>query len=216
MEMEPFRTVLAEFDRQQGELELELEERFRELELLHGELIELQRQVAQQRGELQACRAEALAGPPDADHDFSQLQGAFQTQLEEALQKVSQRDEQIDALRVERDELESELDVVRARAAELSDTLDQMKREAIEERAEWSAELKQMRRALERQSSVLMTSGAAVVSSVTEPTVPASHKPGGANGHAAPDPVLGSVVAQFEKIRRDRAQRRPRPVEETV
>ncbi|MFV2067670.1 MAG: hypothetical protein ACC645_11895 [Pirellulales bacterium] len=125
--------------------------------------------------------------------------------LEEVLQVSKDQKDQIERLGQERDELENELDTVRARAAELNDALAQIKRESVEERAEWSAELKQMRHVLERQAELLTSAprqpAAARISASR------SHENGSKKAH---DPVLGSVMAQFEKIRQERAELRSR------
>jgi len=134
----------------------------------------------------------------------AELAGA-RNRLEEAVRASQDQKEQIERLVRERDELENELDTVRARAAELNDALAQIKRESAEERAEWSAELKQMRHVLERQAELLSSpppQPAAARSAVS--------RSGGNGSKKMKDPVLGSVMAQFEKIRQERAELRAR------
>ena len=65
-------------------------------------------------------------------------------------------DEQVQLLQQERAALEAELEVVRNRAAELAETAADERRRGAEERAEWSGELKQLRRALEKQAQLLL------------------------------------------------------------
>ena len=100
--------------------------------------------------------------------------------------------------------LEVELETIRGRAADLSQSLEQAKGELAEQQAEWSTELKQLRQLLERQSHAL-----------TSPTPPPAAPPAaalpaaqGADRGAPEDSVVGSVVAQFARLSRERADRR--------
>lgn len=178
-----------------------------DVEALAGErdraLAELRESEAR-ASELQAKVEQLLqqeGGDAAAAGQLAELRG----RLDEALQARDDQQKQIDLLTQERDELENELDTVRARAAELSDTLAQIKRESVEERAEWSAELKQMRRVLERQAELL--TAAPRPAAASRAAAPRSGENGAKKVH---DPVLGSVMAQFDKIRQERAELRSR------
>jgi chromosome segregation ATPase len=128
-------------------------------------------------------------------------------QLEDAQRELREQQEYIQGLEEERGALDSELDTVRGRAAELNDTLVQTKQQMAAERAEWSGELKQMRQVLERHSHLAPNQNGgtpvAVGASAHRDTTP-----GGTATKQKNDPVLGSIVAQFERIRQERAQQR--------
>jgi hypothetical protein len=106
------------------------------------------------------------------------------------------------------------------RTAELSDNLAEMKRETSEERAEWSGELRQLRRTLERQAELLadrlstaQTIDRTAVHQGAEPQsqkAPAERPTVSAEStkSTSKDAVLGSVMAQFESLQRDRQKRR--------
>lgn len=112
-------------------------------------------------------------------------------------------EQQLETLERERETLEIELETVRNRAVELAEVAAEEKRRNAEERAEWSSELKQLRRALEQQSSLLLR----YQDSVSE------HEPAAAAideraSRLASDPVLDSVMAQFEMLQQDLVRRR--------
>jgi hypothetical protein len=126
----------------------------------------------------------------------------------------------------DREALEQELEEVRHRAADLAKTLTEQKRQTSEERAEWTAELRQLRRVLDKQASWIaqqpkqpsMFVGGADAGLAGQPgfTTPMASQPAAANANgnsAAPapanrDPVLGSVLSQFELLRKDLERRR--------
>src|SRR5262249_52836536 len=115
---------------------------------------ESRRYVAEQSTELQVVRhAEALA-KADLVAVRREIENANQ-QLADLPQQNGELRDHLHALEVERCGLESELESLRMRTAELADHLAEVKRESAEERAEWSNELKQLRRTLERQAELL-------------------------------------------------------------
>jgi hypothetical protein len=100
--------------------------------------------------------------------------------------------------------LEAELEAVRGRAAEMAETLAEERRQTAQERAQWTQELKQMRRLMEMLSAqrfVPATPGEPHAMHV-EPPEPVTAAVGGG------DPILNSVVAQFEMLQKDRARRK--------
>ncbi len=109
------------------------------------------------------------------------------------------------AIEQERAVLERELEAVRSRAAELSEMLAGHQRQMAEERSQWSDELKRMRRLLEVMSQRQSAQQTAAEYRLAEPVAAA---PAAAAPAASGDPVLGSVLAQFEILQRDLARRR--------
>lgn len=149
------------------------------------ELAQATAELGQTRQEFQELLGSVRAGSPAAASEE-----AFTPQLVE--------------LQQERARLEAELEMVRDRAAEMSEMLAQQKREMAQERSQWTEELKRMRHLLETHS-------AGAVAPVRE--VPSA--PVVAESHPAPkapvpesDPVLDSVMAQFEMLQKDLARRR--------
>jgi hypothetical protein len=119
----------------------------------------------------------------------------------------------------ERVELETELEAVRQRCEELSATVAEQKRQLTDERAEWTAEFRQLRKILDKQSQLLAqrvetAPGVAAPSpTITVPHLAAAPAPqpvaAGVPQHAgAVDPVLGSVMNQFQMLQKDAARRR--------
>jgi len=125
--------------------------------------------------------------------------------LETAQQKLTEMQRERVLLEQERASLEAELESVRNRAAEMSETLAQQKREMGEERAQWAEELKRQRRLLESLSA----QQAPPARNSNVPPSPASETPSPAKtGTPESDPVLDSVMAQFELLQKDLARRR--------
>ncbi len=153
--------------------------------------------------------------------------------LEESLNKVSSQGETVDPtlqikineLEQDRQALEQELEEVRNRAADLAKTVGEQKRQMADERAEWTAELRQLRRILDKQASWIAQQTqqppAAIVNSLDSPNPvqqlqgqSSAVNPNGcqtSNQPATRDPVLGSVLSQFELLRKDLQRRRAPP-----
>jgi chromosome segregation ATPase len=171
-------------------------------------LVQVAEELSQAQNELGGAREEIarlrerLENAPEGS--ASQPDPELQAQIRQKEEERAQLDQ-------ERSVLENELDMVRNRAAEMAETLAQQQREMGEERQRWSAELKRMRRVLE-----------ALTTRQAEPQE-ASAPSGGQRGRAQPaegmpeletvardqpDPVLGSVMAQFEMLQKDIVRRR--------
>jgi hypothetical protein len=93
--------------------------------------------------------------------------------------------------------LEAELETVRRRVVEMAEVATAEKQRTTQERAEWSKEFKQLRKLLELQ--------------VKTPAAPVAEPPREAVSAAAPvggDPMLESVMAQFDMLQKDIARRR--------
>ena len=165
---------------------------------LHQALEQERTQVAAERERLAKQREQVVTADP---HDDSDLQAKV-TELEQ-----------------ERRTLEDELESVRLRAVDLETTLAAQKREMADENARWSAELRQLRRTLDKQAawitqqtennadhwdeSLQPTQSVRASDQRTHPT----SFPNGAPARAA-DPVVGSILSQFEILQKDVARRR--------
>jgi chromosome segregation ATPase len=105
----------------------------------------------------------------------------------------------------ERAVLEHELEAVRNRAAELSSALAQQRRDAELQQNQWAAELKGMRKALQQVAHRLAERG----EKAPEAASPGADRPPGTSKvDDVSDPVLNSVMAQFEILQNDVARRR--------
>jgi chromosome segregation ATPase len=119
-------------------------------------------------------------------------------------QKLTDLEREHSALEQDRAVLEKELEGVRNRAAELAESLAEQKRLAAQQQSQGNAELQRMRQLLEtiaKQNREVESSVSSAESAV--PLASKSEAPA-----AASDPVLGSVLAQFEMLQQDRARRR--------
>jgi chromosome segregation ATPase len=172
-----------------------------------SEIDELKNVVAsQQESSVEsAALAQELAA---AQHEISELRAQLL-----ARPAGGANDQQVAELEQERSALESELELVRGRAAELYDSLSQERRVLNELRTESAAELKQLRRLVERQSELLAeraTSGnASNTLTVSRETIMAeSARESADDAGPAADPVVNSVMAQFAKLQKEVAERR--------
>lgn len=238
---ESIEACLADLRAHQESLDRYIEESFRELDALHTDLETFYQDLVRQGETLERARAELQQSQREREMEREALDREQIANLEQLEQQYQQAQQELETLRLEvagrdaqpmdesaegysaelrdlqqqREELEAELEAVRTRAAELSDALDEAKRQSVEERAEWSTELKQMRRILERQSELLATAPTQPVAAAAASAAPGREKSAAAvASQPADDPVLGSVMAQFEKIRKERAQRRMRSDQE--
>jgi hypothetical protein len=154
-------------------------------------------QVRQMLEESQQQRAE-LRGTQEAIHGQVARLAAVAAELSQA-----QVSHQQSCAEQERADVEAELDAVRGRAAELAESLAEQKRLFGRQQAEWSEELKRMRGLLEAMSGRLDEAIPALPAGVPEPrSGPAAGDP------AAADPVLDSVMAQFQILQRGMARRK--------
>jgi chromosome segregation ATPase len=196
-----------------------LERQETQLDVALGELRELRTQLdAYKKDAVERDGGEAASASSDARPDWlseldelrSQLSEA-QSEISSAIQRASesgssaaQGDSPSAEWVRERSELETELEVVRSRAAELQDIVDTQRRELGEARAEMSSELKELRRLVEQQASLLARNSGPM------PTIPAPRdvEDPEAKDPPADDPVMNSVAAQFAKLQKDMALRR--------
>jgi chromosome segregation ATPase len=173
---ELLRRQIEELAADRTSLERELDSARDEITKLSGTAVEL----ASARVELADARAKA---------------GRLRDQLVAAAGAEQQLRDANHEAELERRSLESELDILRRRAAELSEDLAAQKRQSAQERTAWNAELKQWRLLFEKQAALLTASHSA-------PAAMATAKRAGRSAGPA-DPVLGSVLAQFEGLHKD-------------
>ena len=151
-----------------------------DLDRERADLHQRQEAMRNQLAQLEAVAAQLVDAESHADHG---------PQLLEASRQQA-------AWQQERAGLQSELDQLRCRDAQQNETLSEHKRLASQHQAELSAELKRMRSLLETLAGQMGTEQP-INSQITEKCL------------SPPDAAaLGSVLAQFEMLQHDIAQRR--------
>ena len=170
----------TELEQQRAALEQELGEARGQI----SRLADANAELAKVRGELAAARAELL-DQSGRSANASESDGAWRDQVRD--------------LQHERAMLEAELETVRRRVVEMAETASSEKQRTAQERSEWSKEFKQLRKLLEVQTL-----------SPAKTPAPAEAVPAAAAQVAAGggDPMLESVMAQFDMLQKDIARRR--------
>jgi chromosome segregation ATPase len=179
---------LAIAEAQQRELQQSLAEaraQISQLAIAALELATARAQLAELREELHKLQLQGAGG---GDHE-----------------SVSDYQRQICELELERRSLRAELDAVRRLAQELADHLSETRRHVVEERAEWNAELRHLRRLLERQSQMVEDRNSFAFRS--------------SNGRGSPnidplesshDPLMGNLIDRFAPVQHERTTRNPK------
>jgi len=203
-----------------------------DLEAMQQKLAEAEAQIESQSEQLalhEAAQAEAAQAIDSAPNDGqpSETELALQTKVAE--------------LESDRQALEDELETIRTRAVEMAEVIAEQKRQMAEDQSQWMAELRQLRRLLDKQTKLIREqnelgalSGAAAdadpsgVSGSNGHSETAPQATNGSAGHSSPpaaaepsqapqasrgrlgssDPVLGSIMSQFELLQKDVARRR--------
>lgn len=170
-----------------------------------GELLELRRELEASRRQ-NARLANSAMDLADARATILELRA----ELEQARAQADDENlRRVNQLVHERNELELELETIRNRAAELQEQGEEERRRMAEERAHWSGEIRQLRRAIELQSQRMnVETPAAIATPAPAPTTAAAAAAAGPVGRATKDPVLDAVMAQFQQLQKERVQRR--------
>lgn len=205
----------AQSDELQSGLRLEVQlERDQQLQ---AQIEQLQNEGNQSRDELAQLRVQF--GPlTEATVEAARLRGELGTAqvelntLRDQLAANSQQpdvEEQLAAALAERQQAESELDQLRRRAAELAETLAEQKRVVAEQREQWSEELRLLRRAVDRQSELLVHHpGPAGNAADAQPSAPADASESRPTSPVKNDQVVDSVVQQFEMLQKSKVRKK--------
>ena len=167
-------------------------------ESANADLVRMADDLAATRQDLAEAREEIRAQRELLHRASTGSESSPDPEMRERLERLEQ--ERLDWAR-ERAALETELDAVRNRAAELSDTLEDERQRASGDRKDWAGEMRQMRQLLQ----TLSERPPVTASEAATPT-PAAEQP--IEQQDAQDPVLDSVMAQFEILQKDLARRR--------
>jgi chromosome segregation ATPase len=145
----------------------------------------------------EAVAIQAAAAPASANEANGDLE-----------RKLTDLERQHAALEQDRAVLEKELESVRNRAADLAESLSEQKRLTQQQQTQGAAELQRMRELLENLARQEMFARQHhEIEPLPLPAAPAVVSKPEPSSTAA-DPVLGSVLAQFEMLQQDRAKRR--------
>jgi len=155
-----------------------------------------QDQLREHREQLDDIRA-AFASAPGDD--------ALKQQISELQEKHTELKQHHSQLEQERALLEGELETVRNRAAEMTESVAEQKRSLARQQTQWADELKQMRRLMEGLSRRLSEAPPAPAPAAEPPPQAAAGAPA---DRSPDDPVLDSVMAQFQMLQQDLARRR--------
>jgi hypothetical protein len=142
-----------------------------------------QESIQQHLERLASLSAESTAQSPSG-HDEQLLQALEATRQQQA------------AWQQDRVKLEAELEAQRQRAAQQNEALDEQRRLVAQQQAELAGELKRMRSLIE-----------AILSHMSQPSA-ANADAGGQAPASSEDAALGAMLAQFEMLQRELAQRR--------
>jgi chromosome segregation ATPase len=194
----PVRDTLAALRAGHESLDLFVAQLFSGLESMRERLDQHDRHIKEERRRI-AEERERLAAE----------RSQWQTQKQQTVHNTPDSTRLITELEQERGMLEEELETVRRRCEDLAQTVADQKRQLTEERAEWTAEFRQLRKILDKQSQILVErvehNQAAPLAVVT---APADGGNTAAAGRGGVDPVLGSVISQFQLLQKDAARRR--------
>jgi hypothetical protein len=217
------REAFQAWNAERDSLDAELSDSLAALEAYQLHLDGWNQQLSRERKELQIARERFESDRESAEKNQSEASAASTTELHAAREKITalttlllNRTEELRTLDNRRAEVQTELELARARERELKATLDDQKRSADQERSQWSEELKQLRDVVERQLDAPGVEDASTSAELMTPQVtPAPAGPpnktpasGGAQSVARENPLLGSIVEQFGKLRQQRAVER--------
>ncbi len=168
-----------------------------------ADLVRMADDLAATRQDLAEAREELRAQRELLHRASTGSESSRDPEIHERLERLEQ--ERLDWAR-ERAALETELDAVRNRAAELSDTLEDERQRANGDRKDWAGEMRQMRELLQTLSERPAVAASEAAGSTPATPVPAGEQP--VEQQDTQDPVLDSVMAQFEILQKDLARRR--------
>jgi chromosome segregation ATPase len=218
------RETFREWNAERDSLDAELSESLAALEAYQLHLDTWQQQLARERDELQNAREQFERDRLSAETSLSESSAATITELHAAREKITalttlllNRTEELRTLDNRRAEAQTELELARARERELRAALDEQKRSVDDERSQWADELKHLREVIERQLDAPAVEEAIAAVELPAPlpqAPPAAAAPtnktpsGGTQSQPRDNPLLGSIVEQFGKLRQQRAVER--------
>ena len=178
------------------------------LESLHGELSDWQRDLVRQGAQLDQQAAAMVEGVQIQESDAMRL---LHERVEQASRNLVQLEEEnaeqlqaIEDLERQLAVAKTELRLTNERSAELTELLETERERAAEDRRQWSAELREMRRLLQRQNPSIAagaTGGAGDGQSGDEPDAPT-------DGGEGPSGASTDFTGRTAELRRRAESRR--------
>jgi len=216
---EAVRETFQAWNAERDSLDAQLNESLAALSAYQSHLDNWQQQLARERDDLRTLREQFERDRAASEKSRNDASAALASELEAAREKITalttlllNRTEELRTLDNRRAEVQTELQLALAREKELKLALDQQKREVDEERSQWAEELRQFREVIERQlDSPTGPEPAAALERPAPPATPPNVVSGGGGGAKVlprENPVLGSIVEQFGKLRQQRAVER--------
>jgi predicted nucleic acid-binding Zn-ribbon protein len=216
---ETVRETFQAWNAERESLDSELSESLAALEAYQLHLDDWQQQLARERDQLQTAREQFERDRSVSDKNHSESAAATIAELHSAREKITalttlllNRTEELRTLDNRRAEVQTELELSRARERDLKASIDEQKRSVDQERSQWADEIKQLRAVVERQLDSPVVNGPAAATqrqanAAPAPPTPAKTPPA-SNSTQRENPLLGSIVEQFGKLRQQRATER--------
>jgi septal ring factor EnvC (AmiA/AmiB activator) len=207
------RATLHEWRAGQESLDAQLAESLSALAAYQSHLDAWQQQLAKEREGLRQAREKfekerAASGEGKTGHEDAPAEPG--SELAEAREKISAlsaslltRTEELRQMDERRSQLASELEMNQAREKELVAALEEQKRSLEQERAHRAEELRNLERLTGSADAAAQPDSDKAIASLEQ-----SGRPAGNNGQVNENPVLGSIVEQFGKLRKQRAMDR--------
>jgi hypothetical protein len=220
------RETFQAWNAERESLDTELSESLVALEAYQLHLDVWHQQLARERDELQADREQFERDREFAEKNHSESSAATIAELHAAREKITalttlllNRTEELRTLDNRRAEAQTELELARAREREVKAALDYHKISVDHERSHWAVELKHLREVIERQLEAPIVEepiaavdlpAPAAPPAAPAPAAPAKKTPSSGSAQSLPreNPLLGSIVEQFGKLRQQRAVER--------
>lgn len=214
------RESISLWQAEQESLDAEWNESLAALVAYQSHLDGWQQVLAEQREQLrcdrEAWERERAEGALEREQSTTQSDAQL-TEGREKIALLSQqlvaRTEELRVLDQRRAELATELERARSQAKSLAADAEQQKRSLEQERSAWAQQLRQMRELLEVRAAAPVTGYDDDVRPPAEPATPQAPPRPRATSDKKPtnNPVLGSIVEQFGKLRQQRANDRQSP-----
>jgi hypothetical protein len=220
LDSDALRESFSHWQAEQQSLEAEWNESLAALMAYQSHLDGWQKELAAQRDELAQQQDQLRRDRETWEHERATAESKFEqsasqsnTQLVEAREKIAllsqqlvARTEELRQLDQRRAELATELEVARAQAKSHAADAEQQQRTLEQERSAWVKQLQQMRELLELRAAAPVTGYDDVVRPAAEhaPPAPPRSRPT-SDKQPTNNPVLGSIMEQFGKLRQQRA-----------
>ena len=192
VDIAPLHDWFAELAATQSEAERDLDESVTALEAYQSHLDRCQAELAAECAALEEERAKLVAErqrlsemPAGEEEQLAEL-GEARKLISELRDMLLERTEELRRSDSKRTELVSELQQARARQLELEKNIETEKSQHLEQQLRWTEEFQRVSELLEGRTVSKGDSGK----------------------ESSSDPVLGSIMAQFGKLRRQAADRR--------